>query len=209
MEVNKIYDEDLRIAKSLINRDNLVTRKYFYQKCYPLFKSIFDNYYTDCLNCKEFIDEIYIVVLAPSKITGKCQMENYRGESTLANWIKASCLYYCYGKYERKRRMPIYEPLPHSTEKDGVEESISDRNNDESLSNPLEFSGMNRSDVETLLNMMPNVRYRNIIRLRYLEQKTHEETAEALGMTMDNYYNKHKLAKEQYLRIFRKEEGHE
>ena len=85
----------------------------------------------------------------------------------------------------------------------------SDRNNDESLSNPLDFSGMNRSDIETLLSMMPNVRYRNIIRLRYLEQKTHEETAEALGMTMDNYYNKHKLAKEQYLRIFRKEEGHE
>lgn len=48
---------------------------------------------------------------------------------------------------------------------------------------------MNRADVEALLNMMPNMRYRNIIRLHYLEQKTHKETAEALGMSMDNYYN--------------------
>lgn len=207
MEVKKIYHEDLLIAKALINRDNLVTRKYFYQQCYPLFKSIYDNYYTDCTNCKEFIDEIYIVVLAPSKTTGKCQMENFRGESTLASWIKTSCLYYCYAKYELKNRMPLYEPLPHSTEKDEEEDVFGDRKKDEFLSNPIDFSGMNRSDVEALLNMMPNVRYRNIIRLLYLEQKTHKETAEALGMTMDNYYNKRILAEKQYRQVCRKEEA--
>lgn len=207
MEVKKIYHEDLQIAKALIKRDNLVTRKYFYQQCYPLFKSIYDNYYTDCINCKEFIDEIYIVVLAPSKITGKCQMENFRGESTLASWIKTSCLYYCYAKYELKNRMPLYEPLPHSTEKDEEEDVFGDRKKDEFLSNPIDFSGMNRSDVEALLNMMPNVRYRNIIRLLYLEQKTHKETAEALGMTMDNYYNKRILAEKQYRQVCRKEEA--
>ena len=209
MEVKKIYQEDLQIAKSLIQRDNIVTRQYFYQQCYPLFKSIFDNYYTDCTSCKEFIDEIYIVVLAPCKTTGKCQMENFRGESTLASWIKTACLYYCYGRYELKQRMPLYEPLPHSTEKDDEDDAFSDRNKNESLSNPIDFSNMNRSDVEALLNMMPNIRYRNIIRLLYLEQKTHKETAEALGMTMDNYYNKHKLAKEQFERIAKREEGYE
>lgn len=207
MEVKKIYHEDLQIAKALIKRDDLVTRKFFYQQCYPLFKSIYDNYYTDCVSCKEFIDEIYIVVLAPSKITGKCQMENFRGESTLANWIKTSCLYYCYGKYNLKKRMPIYEPLPHSTEKDEVDDSISDRKKDDSLSNPIDFSGMNRADVEVLLSMMPNTRYRNIIRLLYLEQKTHKEVAEALGMNMDNYYNKRILAEKQYNQVCRKEEA--
>ena len=207
MEVKKIYQEDLLIAKSLIQRDNIVTRKYFYQQCYPLFKSIFDNYYTDCANCKEFIDEIYIVVLAPSKITGKCQMENFRGESTLASWIKSSCLYYCYAKYELRNRMPLYETLPHSTEKDEEDDVFGDRKKDESLTNPIDFSGMIRSDIEALLNMMPNVRYRNIIRLLYLEQKTHKETADALGMTMDNYYNKRILAEKQYRQVCRKEEA--
>lgn len=65
MNVKKIYKEDLQIAASLIKRDNAVTRKYFYQKCYPFFKSIYDNYYTDCANCKEFMDEVYLVVLSP------------------------------------------------------------------------------------------------------------------------------------------------
>lgn len=206
MEVKKIYHEDLQIAKALIKRDNLVTRKYFYQQCYPLFKSIYDNYYTDCTNCKEFIDEIYIVVLAPSKTTGKCQMENFRGESTLASWIKTACLYYCYKQYETKEKMPKYERLPNSNVKDNDDDS--DRDDAIYGSIEIDFTNLNRQDALIILNQMPNKRYSELIRLRYLELKTNEETAKALGMTMDNYYNKHKLAKEQYERIYRKEVRH-
>ena len=206
MEVKKIYHEDLQIAKALIKRDNLVTRKYFYQQCYPLFKSIYDNYYTDCTNCKEFIDEIYIVVLAPSKTTGKCQMENFRGESTLASWIKTACLYYCYKQYEAKEKMPKYERLPNSNVKDNDDDS--DRDDAIYGSIEIDFTNLNRQDALIILKQMPNRRYSELIRLRYLELKTNEETAKALGMTMDNYYNKHKLAKEQYERIFRKEVRH-
>ena len=208
MEIKKIYTEDLQIAQALIQRDNTITRKYFYHHCFPLFKSIYDNYYTDCTDYKEFIDEIYIVVLTPSKATGRCQMENFRGESTLASWIKTACLFYCYKKYELKQRMPVYEPLPHAVEKEDGEDAISDRRNDEKLSNPIDFSGMNRVDVETLLGLMSNVRYRNIIRLLYLEQKSHKETAEALGMSMDNYYNKRILAEKQFKQVCRKEARH-
>ena len=134
-------------------------------------------------------------------------MEGFRGESTLASWIKTACLFYCYKKYELKQRMPIYEPLPHTTEKDD-DDTISDRKSDESLSNTIDLSGMNRADVETLLGMMSNVRYRNIIRLLYLEQKSHKETAEALGMSMENYYNKRILAEKQFKQVCRKEAKH-
>lgn len=205
MATLKLYTEDLQIAKSLIDRDERVTRRYYYEQCYPLFKSIYDNFYTDCKCCKEFMDEIYIVVLAPSKITGKCQMENFRGESTLASWLKMACLYYCYNKYELKQRMPVYEPLPHDPEKDDDDDPFGDRSKQEELSNPIDFSGMNRADVEVLLSMMPNTRYRNIIRLLHLEQKTHKEVAEVLGMSMDNYYNKRILAEKQYRQICGKE----
>ena len=68
------------------------------------------------------------------------------------------------------------------------------------------FFNFNREDVLAILKLMPNKRYSELIRLRYLEEYTNEETAEALGMTMENYYNKHKLAKAQYIRIYRKEE---
>ena len=60
-------------------------------------------------------------------------------------------------------------------------------------------------DVGILLNLMPNARYRDLIRYRYVEEKSNEETAELLGMSMSNYYNKHKLAKEQFISVLKKE----
>lgn len=205
MAALQIYTEDLKIAQSLINRDERVTRRFYYEQCYQLFKSIYDNYYTDCKSCKEFMDEIYVIVLSPNKTTGKCQMENFRGESSLACWLKTTCLYYCYNKYELKHRMPIYEPLSYSIEHDTDEENGDERNDAIYGSIGIDFSGMNRADVEVLLDMMPNYRYRAIIRLLYLEQKTHKETAEALGMSMANYYNKRILAERQYKLVCGKE----
>ena len=197
----------MQIAKSLIVRDEMVTRKYFYQQCYPLFKSIFDNYYTDCANVKEFIDEMYIIVLAPSKLTGKCQMENFRGESTLTSWLKTACLFYCYKQFEIKGKMPKKERLPLSNADD--DDDAGDRADSIYGSLEIDFSNINRQDAQVIIKQMPNKRYGELIRLRYLELMTNEETAKALGMSMENYYNKHKLAKAQYERIFRKEEQHE
>lgn len=207
MVVKKIFSEDLQIAKSLIVRDEMVTRKSFYQQCYPLFKSIFDNYYTDCANVKEFIDEMYIIVLAPSKLTGKCQMENFRGESTLTSWLKTACLFYCYKQFEIKGKMPRKERFPLSNVDD--DDDAGDRADSIYGSLELDFSNINRQDAQAIIKQMPNKRYGELIRLRYLELMTNEETAKALGMSMENYYNKHKLAKAQYERIFRKEEQHE
>lgn len=206
MIVKKIFTQDLQTARSLIGRDEAVTRKYFYQQCYPLFKSIFDNYYTDCTTCKEFIDEIYIVVLAPSQVSGKCQMENFRGESTLASWLKSACLFYCYKQFEAKEKMPKHETISWSDFRD--DDDSGDRLDAIYGSIEMDSSSINRQDTLTIIGQMPNKRYRELIRLRYLEQKTNEETAKELGMSMENYYNKHKLAKEQYERIFRKEAGH-
>lgn len=200
----KIFEDDIKIAQALINRDNLVTKRYLYIQCYPLFKSIYDKYYTDCTSCKEFIDEIYTVVLSPSKITGKCQMENFKGESTLAKWLKSACLFYCYAKFDKKP--PISCMV---TNDDDLKSEGNDRYIENTNSINMDFSSINRADVEKILCLMPNLRYRKLIRLRYLEQKSNEETAEALGMSMDNYYNKHKLAKEQYIRVWRKEAQNE
>lgn len=53
--------------------------------------------------------------------------------------------------------------------------------------------------------MMPNQRYSKLIELRYVEEKSNEETALLLGLTMANYYNCHKRAKAQFCTELRKE----
>ena len=102
----------------------------------------------------------------------------------------------------QKERMPKYEKITHQNENNSDED---DRNDSIYGSLELDFSKLNRNDAMSLLKQMPNKRYSELIRLRYLEQNTNEETAKALGMTMENYYSKHKLAKEQYQIIQRKE----
>lgn len=194
--------EDTDIAKKLIERDEEVTRSFFYVRCYPLFKSIYDNYYTDCVTVKEFIDEIYILVLAPSRKTGRCQMENYRGESTLTSWLKSVCLFYCYKKFKRKENFKNISAIQYITENVST---VGDRLIDEYGSSEIDLSRMNRMDIETLIGMMSNERYRRIIQLRYVEHRSNEEIASAMGMTMANYYNKHKLAKAQFVSVSRKE----
>lgn len=203
----RIYDEDLKIAYSLLNKDEDVIRKYLYVRCWPLFKSIFDNYYTDCDSCVEFIHEIYTLILTPSKATGHCQLENYRGESTLTSWLKAVCLYYCYRKYKVSGKMKILKLALNAD--DGKKTESGDRKEGMLGTIDMDISSINRKDAEVILDQMPNRRYRELIRLRYLEQKTNEETAKELGMSMDNYYNKHKLAKAQYVLVCKKEVDHE
>ncbi len=64
---------------------------------------------------------------------------------------------------------------------------------------------LDMDDVQKILSMMPNQRYRKLIEYHYVDEKTNEETALLLEMSMANYYNCHKRAKAQYCEVLRKE----
>ncbi len=199
----RIFTEDLKIAHAILHRDEVVTKRYLYQQCYPLFKRYFDGYYTDCENCIEFINEIYVLIMTPSRKTGRCRLMSYRGESTLTQWLKVVCKFYCYSRFEVKSRQPETEPIsPSNPEKS----KSGDRKQPKELSIEEDLSMFQREDVEVILGLMPNRRYSQIIRLRHVELRTDKEPAEELGMSMDNYYNKHRLAKEMFEKTLRKEE---
>lgn len=190
--------DDRMIVDAILLRDQKITQQYLYIKCYPLFKSVFDNYYTDCQSCMEFINEIYIHLLTP-KDTGLCKLQSFQFGSTLATWLKTVAVYYCYEHYRRKQKISFVEEKKESDSCQG------DRFNQYAASMYVEDSIMSRDDLETILKLMPNKRYSMIIRLRYLEGMTNEETASALQMSMDNFYNKHMRAKKQFNEIINKE----
>lgn len=184
---------DQEIVDAILRRDALITRLYLYEKCYPLFKACYDKYYTDCETCVEFINQIYLLIMTPRKSTGDSPLKKFGFRCTLTMWLKIIAENYC--KQLFRTKVDIFESL----------EIDSDRFvfNNESIS--IDFRSINVSDVIRVLEMMPNTRYRNLIEQRYVEEKTNEETASILSMTMDNYYNKHKLAKAQFCNILRKE----
>lgn len=199
----RIFTEDLEIAHAILHRDEVVTKRYLYQHCYPLFKRYFDGYYTDCENCMEFINEIYVLIMTPSRKTGRCRLMSYRGESTLTQWLKVVCKFYCYSRFEVKSRQPETEPISSPNPEKSKQ---GDRKQPKEPSIDEDLCMFQREDVEVILGLMPNRRYSQLIRLRHVELRTDKETAEALGMSMDNYYNKHRLAKEMFAETLRKEE---
>ncbi|MBE6303343.1 MAG: sigma-70 family RNA polymerase sigma factor [Bacteroidales bacterium] len=182
---------DREIVRAILNRDARITQLYLYEKCYPLFKARYDKYYTDCESCTEFINEIYTYIMTPGVKTGKCYLSTFGFSCSLTCWLKIVIENYCRQLF--KKRIEITE----------ISEEDSDRNLLETSSPNMSI--LTKKDVEIILNLMPNKRYRDLIRFRYIEEKSNEETANILGMSMDNYYNKHKLAKEQFVKILRKE----
>lgn len=191
--------DDRMIVNAILLRDQIITQQYLYIKCYSLFKSIYDNYYTDCQSCIEFINEIYVHLLTSNKNTGVCKLQTFQFGSTLTTWLKTVAVYYCYEHYRRKQKVSFVEERIES------ENYQSDRFDHYSSSMYAEEYVMSRDDIESILRLMPNKRYSLIIRLRYLEGMSNEETASALGMSMDNFYNKHMRAKKQFNEIINKE----
>ena len=47
-EINVDLLPDRVIVQAILQRNKDITYKYFYKKCYPLFKSVYLKYYTDC-----------------------------------------------------------------------------------------------------------------------------------------------------------------
>lgn len=184
---------DRDIVNAILNRDTLITKEFLYKKCYPLFKAVFDKYYTDCNNCFEFINEIYVYIMYPHKETHVSKLSGFGFRCTLTMWLKIVSENYCHQLYTRK------------IETVDTTEVVGDRKLPDDDSLVSETRNLDMHDLNKILTSMSNERYRRLIECRYVDDKTNEETAVILGLTMANYYNTHKRAKEQFCTILRKE----
>ena len=191
-----LFERDLLIAKAILQRDVKTTLDYMYRECYPMFKALYNQYYTDCQNCKEFIDEVYTIVMTHGVKTGYCPLQNYRGESSLKTWLRNAGLSFCYARFKRKLNT-VEVPNNYDDNEDRMLNII-----EIAGSEMMDMSELNRQDEETIqkliLQRMPNKRYRQILWLYMIEKKCHKEIAQTMGMTMPNYYNRRKLANDQY-----------
>ena len=191
MDYDRLEDKD--IVSAILRKDSEVTKYFLYKKCYPLFKSIYDRYYTDCESWDELAAEIYVYIMVPSKKTGICKLAAFQFRCTLTGWLKIITENYCHILFARK--IDIVGEISGDTDiLNHIENSLN-----------IDFRNLIMSDVMNIIGMMPNQRYRKLIEYRYVHFYSNEETAILMSMTMTNYYNKHKLAKAQFIAALRKE----
>lgn len=190
-DINQYTDQE--IVAAILRKDSFVTKEFLYRKCYPLFKATYDKYYTDCETCFEFINEIYIYIMYPHKETHVSKLAGFGFRCTLTMWLKIVAEHFCHQLFARKKEI-FTESIDDCDRKDL---------NTDSLKETIQSVAM--EDVNKILASMPNERYRKLIEHRYVDDRTNEETASLLGLTMANYYNSHKRAKEQFCAELRKE----
>lgn len=181
-----------QIVSAILQRDATITREFLFRQCYPLFNNIYNKYYTDCENVLEFIQEIYLYIIIPQRKTGQSKLAGFGHRCSFPMWLKIVAENYCHQLFAKRIE---------------TDDNYGDGDSLERIGDSVdkEIRNLSMEDAYKVLKQMPNERYRRLIELRYLLDKTNEETAELLSMTMPNYYNKHKLAKAQLYVALRKE----
>ena len=185
---------DSEMVAGLLDLDPAITSYVFYNRAYPLFKHLFLSYYTDCNTCLDLAHEIYVFIMIPGPKTGKSKLQSFGFKSSFETWLSVVSHNYCYAKYKKR---VILESEKEPTRGDSLqigEESID-----------IDMKAISHNDIITILSLMPNKRYQQIIRLLYIDGKDNDETANVLGMSKANLYNKHILAKAQFVKIMKRE----
>lgn len=167
--LNNMMDQE--IITSLIAHDPKVTAQFFFKDCRPLFISIIRRVFgNQIVDYDEIISELYVLLME----NDARKLRTFKYESTLFQWLKTIAVRHC---LELKRRGKVI---------------------DNESQEPLVNSGKNLSyvessqakmDVESLLRQMNNQRYALVIHLLMIEEKSPEEVAKQLSITVANLYN--------------------
>lgn len=173
---------DKEIIDGLIRGDREVTRCFFFERCDSMFRYIIKSVFRGRVEKEELINELFILLQQDD--WRKLKMFDYR--SKLTTWLNIVAVRY----FVKNRELLI--------ENDGDSDS---KQLDKSYSTEeVLIAGM---DVKTILAMVPNERYREVIRLLILEERAPQALADEWGITVDNLYNIKRRALKQLEQIIR------
>ena len=158
---------DREIVSFLIAREPKVTAQFFFKDCRPLLLSVIRRVFGTQIVDYEVISEIYILLME----NDAKKLRSFKFESTLYQWLKTIAIRHC---LLLKNKATVIdnesqEPLINS----GREFSSTE-------------SSQARIDMETLLRQMKNQRYALVIRLLMIDDRTPEEVARQLCVTVYN-----------------------
>lgn len=162
---------DKEIVAALIAHDPRVTAQFFYRDCRPLFMSVIRRVFGEqIVDYNEIISELYILLMEDDAR----RLQQFNFESTLYQWLKTISIRHCLRLKMQSR----------------VIDDVSNEPLDNTYPQPEKAEDSQaKMDVEALLLTMKNQRYATVIRMLMIEDKTAEEVANELSVTVDNLYN--------------------
>lgn len=165
---------DQEIIQKLIERDNRVTKEFFFTYCRPVFLSVIRKVFDYEVDYNEFVSELYAHLME----NDARRLKTFQFTSSLFQWIKVVAIYY----FIKKRNRLI--------ENQSKEPPYEERNDDMTFETTME----SKIDAERILAEMTSERYAFVLRKLILEDMTPDELASIMDTNTANIYNIKKRA---------------
>ena len=82
--------DDHQIVSALLKYAPVETTEFFYGQTYPVYKHLYNHYYTDCSEIVEFIHEVYVDVMTIRSTTKTSKLQIFKYNCSLKNYIGAA-----------------------------------------------------------------------------------------------------------------------
>jgi len=180
---------DTAIIAALLSRDEEVTHMFFHVWCRPLLLSLMGKVFPGGADYDELVSELYLHLMEEE---GR-RLRTFKGRSSLFQWLKCVATRFF---IERRDGGAVieersHEPLYNETDPSG---------------DPGEREYL-EEDVKRLIALVPNLRYRHILKRILLDDASYEDLSEELGTTLPNLYNLKKRAMAAFTAIAIREYG--
>lgn len=164
------------VIQKLLERDEFVTRHFFFEKCRPLFVSIINNVFNYPVDYDEFVNELYLHIME----NDAARLKQFEGRSSIYQWLKVVAIRFFIARRDRMVEEASKEAVIDKAAGtgDGGQES--------------EIQA--RIDIDSLLKKLSNRRYAFILRKLVLEDMEPKELASIMDVTVPNLYNMKKRA---------------
>lgn len=177
---------DKELVEGILDNDERIINYFLFERCTPMFAYIIRNVFDYRADKNELINELYLYLQENN--WEKLRKFHYR--SKLTTWLSVVAI-----RFFQKKRAGMIE---NCSQNPLIIQEIVD----------TQDKVISKMDIESVLNKMPNVRYREVIYSLFIEDMEPQLLADKLGITVDNLYNIKRRALQQLAIIGRKEVGY-
>ena len=179
--------DDLRFIRGLKSSDADITHEFFYGEIGGILRRIHAELFKGAVGMDEMVGELYLYLCKDSWR----RLDGFTGASgcRLRSWM-IPVAWRFFMAVRSKMTIGLYSDSPEESD------------NPVPISTAEEMRLQIAIDVKSVMDRMPNRRYAEILRLLLIEGYTPAETADMLGMRVENVYNLKHRAISQFAEIY-------
>ena len=162
---------DQEIIQGLIDRDERITREFFFRRCQPLFFALIAKFYPSGADYDELVNELYLHLMEDNAR----RLRKYEGRASIYQWLKRVAGNYFLDKVSRERV---------------VDNATDNRLLEEAKKIPTDDSTQKtETDVAAILDQIKNENYRLVLQKHVMEGLSFDELEKITGIKKANLYN--------------------